>query len=112
MVPNKIAGKKAEAVSDASFISQRTVFFKIAGYYPLMSYKTSTKKGRQKKNKREGGRKEGRKGRRKEGRKKIESKRQHFLITAISILYSSYMYAFIIMQIVFFIVKKVCKQLP
>lgn len=25
--------------SDASFISQRTVFFKIVGYYPLMSYK-------------------------------------------------------------------------
>lgn len=35
MVPNKIA----ETISDACFISQRTVCFKIAGYYPLMSYK-------------------------------------------------------------------------
>ena len=37
---------------------------------------------------------------------KKNRKRQHFLITAISILYSSYLYAFIIMQIVFLLLRK------
>lgn len=31
--------KKAETVTNASFITQTTAFFKIAGYYLLMRYK-------------------------------------------------------------------------